>query len=151
MMTMPATVPEPQLRVYHLPVENDGEPVVVSAYLLGTATSENPEHNDHDTEFVKRGERCSACRWFEVQIFDVSDDEDAGEAYLVYTVGKTIVPGETPRIRFKWTDSPRVVVESLTVRQNGHPKLPVASALALAMAADLDDEIARAFDRRVVA
>lgn len=142
------------LRSVTLPDEGGKPPVVVDAYVLGHATSQHEDHDDKahgPSETARRGTRCSACRWFEVQIFDVSDDEDAGVKYLVYTVGKTIVEGETDRIRFVWTDSEREVVEALVVRQGGMPKLPVASARALAQAARWDDDILDAYDNRAVA
>jgi hypothetical protein len=133
-------------------VHDDGvrDEVPVAGYLLGRATSEKDDHN-HSQDFTPDGQRCSACRWFEVLIVDTSEDDEAGSTYLVYTCGRTIIPGERDRTRFVWTDSPREVVEALVVRQHGQPKLPVASARALAQAADLDDDIADAFDNRAVA
>lgn len=151
---MASRIHEPTLRSITLANEAGKEPVAIQSYLLGYATSQQDEHDDRahgPGETAPRGSRCSACRWFEVQIHDVSDDPESDETYLVYTVGRTIVPGETDRIRFKWTDSPRVVVACLVVRQGGQPKLPVASDLALAQAADLDEDIAAAYDNRAVA
>lgn len=150
---MPAN-PRLTLRSVTLPDEGGKPPVVVDAYVLGHATSQHEDHDENahgPAETAPRRVRCSACRWFEVQIFDVSRDDDAGVKYLVYTVGKTIVPGETDRVRFVWTDSEREVVEALVVRQGGTPKLPVASARALSQAARWDDDILDAFDNRVVA
>jgi hypothetical protein len=155
MMTMPADIAhEPTLRGVTLPDEGGRPPVEVQAYLLGYASSQHDTHdeNAHDPgETAPKRVRCSACRWFEVQIYDVSDDPNSDETYLVYTVGKTIVPDETDRIRFVWTTSEYEVVEALVVRQGGVPKMPVASGRALAQAAKLDEDIAHAYINRAVA
>lgn len=151
---MPVRKKELTLRRVTLPDEGGRPPVEVDAYLLGFATSQHDDHDDKahgPDETAPKRVRCSACRWFEVQIYDVSDDDESDESYLVYTVGRTIVPGETDRIRFKWTDSPYVVVGCLVVRQGGVPKLPVASDIALGQAAFYDDAIADAYVNRAVA
>lgn len=142
------------LRGVTLPNENGKPDVEVQAYVLGYASSQHDVHDENahgPDETAPKRVRCSACRWFEVQIFDVSDDDEAGTTYLVYTVGKTIVPGETDRIRFVWTDSPYEVVECLTVRQGGMPKLPVASGRAISQAAYWDEDVAVAYRDRAVA
>jgi len=142
--------PEPVPRTWQLR-DKSGTEFTVFGSLLGRATSEQDEHNDHVGAHAGRGERCSACRWFEVLILNVSEDEEAGVEYLLYTVGRSIVPGETDRIRTVWTDSPRKVVAALVVRQDGQPRLPIASDWALAEASDLDDDIADAYENRLVA
>src|SRR5688572_19020770 len=93
----------------------DGAPVRVRGQLLAFGTSERDEHS-HPTEFAARSERCSACRWFEVNIALVeaeiaSDDctcfsspngdheascglEPPSGRYLVVTAGRTVVPEE---------------------------------------------------------
>jgi hypothetical protein len=144
---------EPELRPWPLDrVADDGtrDTVTVQGYLLGRATSEKEGHN-HAEDFTPDGQRCSACRWFEVIIIDTSDDAEAGTDYLVYTCGRTMLPGEHDRTRFVYTDSPHEVVSALVVRQHGQPKLPVASDRALAQAAWLDNEIADAYVNRAVA
>lgn len=151
---MSATNHEPALRRFTLADESGRPPVDIEAYLLGIASSQHEVHDEkahgHD-EFAPKRVRCSACRWFEVQIYDVSDDPGSDETYLVYTVGKTIVPGETDRVRFVWTNSEHEIVSALVVRQGGVPKLPVASDRALAQAAKLDEDIAFAYINRAVA
>ena len=153
-MTVPATNHEPALRRVTLADEGGRPPVTIDAYLLGYASSQHETHDDraHEPgETAAKRVRCSACRWFEVQIYDVSDDENSDESYLVYTVGRTIVEGETDRIRFVWTNSEHEIVSALVVRQGGVPKLPVASDRALAQAAKLDEDIAYAYINRAVA
>jgi len=144
---------EPTLRAYTV-TDQYGQDVNVDAYLLGFATSEQPQHDENahpEDDTAPKRVRCSACRWFEARVFDVSDDENAGSRYLVHTVGRSIVPGESDRNRVAFTNSAFEVIEVLTVRQGGVPKLPVASGRALAQAAALDEEIAHAFVNRAVA
>ena len=102
--------PKPTVQDWTL-LDAESEPVHLTGRLLGRASSIKDGHN-HASEHVVSG-RCSACRWFEVMIFDVSMDEEAGADFLVYTCGKTIIAGELDRPRFKWTDSPREVIECL--------------------------------------
>jgi hypothetical protein len=117
----------------------DGAPVRVRGQLLAFGTSERDEHS-HPTEFAARSERCSACRWFEVNIALVeaeiaSDDctcdmheingipahrpmcglEPPSGRYLVVTAGRTVVPEEMNFRRAEFTDSPYEVVELLRV------------------------------------
>lgn len=144
---------QPELREWTLDrVADDGtrDEVTVQGYLLGRATSEKESHN-HSTDFTPDGQRCSACRWFEVLIIDTSEDDEVGTNYLVYTCGRTMLPREHDRTRFVYTDSPHEVVSALVVRQHGQPKLPVASDRALSQAAYLDDEIGDAYVNRAVA
>jgi len=145
----PARLDQPALREWDF-TDAAGDAVVVLGRMLGRASSVKDGHN-HPEEYAEKGVRCSACRWFDVSILAVDEDDEAGADYVVYTCGRTIVPGEVDRPRFVWTSSPREVVESLVVRQDGQPKLPVASARALAQAADRDEDLADAYENRLVA
>lgn len=126
--------------------------------------------------FSEPGTRCSACRWFEVWIFSVeaelvdectcapdyaTDRHQSGCGqepprghYLLLTAGRTVVPDEVDKRRSEWTDSPFKIVELLTQRgQRGGERtsfLPIASAHALADAAQWDDGVRDAYVNRAV-
>lgn len=164
----------------------DNEIIGLHGTFLGFATSQRDTHDDTvehvrhvNGEFYARaGERCSACRWFEVQIYGVHDelvlphdiitdydatdvdlDVDLGDCptttrrgrYLVLTSGVSTVPDEVIMRRASWTDSPYEVVELLTQRRGTRPFLPTPSARVLAQAAAWDSGIRDAYvDRAVV-
>lgn len=143
----------------------DDEIINIQGRLLGFASSKRETHNHavtYDTEghlldFAVQHERCSACRWFEVRLFDVeyelSNDDviDPRGNYLVVTFGCSIVPGEVTMRRASWTDSPYEVIELLTQRRGARPFLPTPSARVLSQAAAWDDGIRDAYvDRAVV-
>lgn len=113
-----------------------------------------------DAEFPRRyaapGDRCSACRWFEVQIFEVDSQETDGtwlsaDNYLLLTHGASDVPGETSKRRTIWTNSPFRLVEELTQRRGTQAFLPSTSAKVLSEAAAMDPDIADAYVNRAVA
>lgn len=116
-------------------------PQRVYGRLLGYSTSESDNHT-HSLPFAVKGTRCSACRWFEVYIFE-TNGEDA--QFCVHTVGKTKVPGEIEFQRTSWSDSAYEVVELLFVRQRGETHLPRPSARAIAQAATYNDDIRKAY------
>lgn len=127
--------------------------------LLGAGTS-HQTHHYHNNQFARRGEKCSACRWFEVAIYRRTADAkghvpvgaDHGFDYVVHTVGATIVPGEQRLSRVEYTTSSFEVVELLTIRPNDRePYMMTQSARALARAAELDDGIREAYVNRAVA
>lgn len=129
-------------------VGRDGRTSRYAAALLGDASSRRDEHT-HDRErdpYVPPGGRCSACRWFEVDIYRT----DAG-TYVVHTVGASVVPGERRRSRVTETTSAYEVIELLTVRPYGkEPFITAQSAGALAQAAELDDDVRDAYINRAV-
>ena len=124
----------------------------INCRLIGSSTSYMPTHNHatgHGPDRVK-GHKCSRCRWFEIQIFKAYDD------YIVWTLGRSDIPGERTHYRLVRTPSAWEVVEILTVRQNNgdgdaQAFLPVPSARALAMAAAYDKPIEKAYVNRAVA
>ena len=134
--------------------------------LLGASTSQTEVHTDHPDEYARRGEKCSACRWFEVYIYrrktDVNVRSDAHTSadfdnyravydYVVHTVGGSAVPREKRFSRVQGTTSPFDVIELLTVRPvDRDPFIAAQSARALAQAADLDDGIREAYINRAV-
>lgn len=129
--------------------------------LLGEGTSRSDRHVRlvHDTDsFAAPGERCSACRWFEVRIyaFYESDGEPAPETpsyqagYYVETVGRTVVPGEVDRHRVRRVTDPRRVVATLVQEKDGRVFVPQPSRAALDQAADRDDKLATVVDDLVL-
>lgn len=112
---------------------------------------------DYPTRYADPGDRCSACRWFEVRIFDVDSylKPDgtwvSGDRYLVLTYGLSDVPGEVAKRRAQWTNSPFTVLETLTQRRQGNAFLPATSARVLSEAAAMDPDIADAYVNRAVA
>lgn len=136
----------------------DDEPLRVRGALIGFASSQRDEHTHRHSEHAEPGQRCSACRWFEVRILraeaELTEDgvsEEPRGRYLVLTYGRSEVPGETDKRRAVWTDSPFEVLEVLTQRDRGAPFLPSASARALAQAAAWDDDLTDAYVNRAVA
>lgn len=161
----------------HVLPERDEETLEIFGTLLGFGSSKRDEHNHPvppDGEIrTAPDDRCSACRWFEVRIFEVlgeyspdctcgvgDDDPEAEHSmkcglqapraqFLVLTYGQTVVPGELVKRRASWTDSGYEVIELLTQRQGVRRSfLPNASARALAQASELNERIRSAYVRR---
>lgn len=134
----------------HTVLGRDGVEIRIVGRLLAYGTSERDEHSHpvpgdaprgHPDRYAEPGDRCSACRWFEVGIYAVAgelagDDrctcsggdggangwhedrcgvEPASGRYLVVTAGRTVVPDELDFRRAEFTDSPFDVVELLRV------------------------------------
>lgn len=157
-------------------VEIDVEYYKTTGRFVGFGSSWTDNHWGHREEFVPRGSRCNACRWFELRIFrELSDDVEVPSEstpeqlarlyanaarhdqlgdFVVYKVGMSIVPDEIPYCRYDVIASPHEVVEALTTRKhtdNG----PVAfitkpSAMALASGARYDDDLEDAYVNRAV-
>jgi len=139
-------------RDHHLD-DGRGSEVDFHGELLGEATSRNGTHApraEHVDGLALRGEKCSACRWFEVRIYRVSSSSPTTE-YVVETVGRTEVPGERTRTRIERTDAPHWVIECLVQRRDGDVFIPTVSRRALAQVATRDRAIEDAFINRVVA
>lgn len=116
--------------------------------VLGFATSEDSRHTHH-SDYAPPGERCSACRWFVVTLYEADPDDASDARYLVFTRGATAVPGEQPFDKLTWVESPLEIIEVLTVRQDGRPTLPKPSARVIAQAADRDNDVRRAYLERM--
>lgn len=136
----------------------DGEPHEFYGRLLGAGTSRADHHTDHASRYADRGEKCSACRWFEVALYrrlQPTTTGNGGESqtadYVVHTVGGSAVPGEERRSRVSYTSSAFEVIELLTVRPHrGEPFIAQQSARALAQAASLDDDMRESYINRAV-
>jgi hypothetical protein len=138
MMTQPTSAPASLASVHELPTR-DG-PLRVLARLLGYNSSRQDDHT-HTGPHAERGERCSACRWFEVRIFEVVESEHDAH-YLLHTLGGTTVPGEITKCRASWTNSALELVELLTDRFGN---VPYTSRRALAQAGDVDQSLRAAY------
>lgn len=127
--------------------------------LLGEASSRASRHAvliHDDGSFAPPGMRCSACRWFEVRIY--ADDTGATneDAWIIETVGRSQVPGETDRRQFRRVTEPRQVVAVLVQTKRQRPGLdaetfiPATSRHALDLAADNDERLSEVIDQLVV-
>jgi hypothetical protein len=140
------------------------------ARFLGLGTSHTEAHQDHVGEFVTRGVRCNACRWFEARIFrelvlpdgvgslDELDDADARQVtlgeYVIHSAGMSEVRGEVPFFRYETTRSPYMVIELMTTRRTTDrgPEAFLAkpAAHALAEAVEFDVALREAYVNRAV-
>jgi len=124
--------------------------------LIGMGSSQREDHSHPidtgATRQIINAQRCTACRWSEIYIFETSGMRDP-ERYIVYTLGPSVIPGENTRSNVRFASSGFEVVELATVRrgERGSPFLPAAHARALAMAAEVDDAITEAYVNRAVA
>lgn len=182
-LLLPDATDAGRVRRWYLPVNEvaGGDPDQESNYyityarFLGLGTSHTSNHSDHRTrdhdrsEYVRRGERCNACRWFEARIFrelelpdgvaSLEELDDPTQArlgqYIIHNAGMSIVPSEVALYRYEVTSSPYMVVELMTTRRvtDGKPQVFLAkpSAHALASAAEYDPALRGAYlDRAVV-
>lgn len=125
--------------------------------LLGSGTTRAGQHWRHDSPYAARGERCPACRWSESSIYRVDGiygiyGDDAEEVpdttptppeapYLVYTLGGSIVPGETNPIRILWLHRGWDVIQGLLFKNH----LGGANRQAAEAAALVDEDIRNAY------
>lgn len=121
--------------------------------LLASESSHSKTHqkliHDWPGEYAPQGDRCSACRWFEVRIYRRCTDEGAPHSWVVETVGETIVPGENTRRQVRVTDKPRRVLSMLVQQRGSETFLPAISKRVLDRAADLDDQLAEVVDELI--
>lgn len=129
----------------------DGEPVRLEGAFLGMSSSHRYRHTAHEGEFAPRGERCSACRWFEPRIFR----ETGGmERFLLHHTGVSGAPGETDRIRVEYALTATEVIEVLVTRRTlaggaQETFLTTPAARVLAQASGFDDELHEAYQNRM--
>lgn len=126
--------------------------------LLGRGTTETDMHRGHaEGEHAQRGQRCSACRWYECTIYEIDNDGEQMK-FLVHTQGDTRVPGESliPRAMFSTTATG--VVDLLVQKQPlarpdpydretwtwSKPRLSRSARMALEQASVFNDEIRQA-------
>lgn len=58
----------------HEVLNRDDAPMFIRGRLLGFASSQTDDHQYHPGDFARPGSRCSACRWFECRIFEVTHE-----------------------------------------------------------------------------
>jgi hypothetical protein len=128
-----------------LPVSDSGEILNVTGKFLGVGSSWRRSHSNHRGDFATSVERCRACRWFEARIFRFGEDADGD--YLVYNVGQSVVPGETPRYTVKRVSTADEVLEQLTRRDGstGAPSVSLPAEIVLSLAAKHDFGIHKAY------
>lgn len=129
-------------RIWNLPEHEE-----FVGQFLGVGSSYRPRHTAHQGEFAGKGVKCHACRWFEARLFRLGEEADGD--YLIYNVGRTIVPGETQRYKWDNVISPYEVVEIFTTRRlntsaepgssqwSVHLSIPAARVLSQAAAFDV--------------
>lgn len=120
--------------------------------LIGLGSSKRDEHNHPNPVGSHSMLRCAACRWSEIYVFEITQPRTV-HRFCVYTLGPSVVTTENTRVNVRWATSGFEVIEFATVRRGdrGAPYLPAAFALALAMAANVNDDIADAYVNRAVA
>lgn len=180
-LALPTREDAGQLRRWYLPIKPPGDREeefqyhVTYARFLGLGTSFAETHSGHrDREFVDRGTRCNACRWFETRVFrelvltlggqdveslatddlrDALADARLGD-YVLHSVGMSIVDGEVPYCKVDVTTSPFSVVELMTTRRvtDQGPQAFIAkpAAYALSEASGRDRDLADAYINRAV-
>jgi hypothetical protein len=132
-----------------------GTSTIVEFYgwLLAEESSHAVQHDrliHPPNDFAAQGDRCSACRWFEVRIYEkalpaeASEDEVAG--WVVETVGQTVVPGEVVRRQVRTTTEPRHVISALVQQKEGQSFIPIISRKVLDRAAKHDELLADAIE-----
>jgi hypothetical protein len=117
---------------------------------IGSASSRENTHSHPENRKAVRGERCSACRWFEVRIYiderarEQRDRNDGG--YVLETVGRTVVDGEHDRFRTRLYHDPWLVIAKLVKRVGDNTFLPTVAQIALEDAAVHDPALSELLD-----
>ena len=120
-----------------------GVPVTFRGVLLASASSHQDEHR-HRGDYAPKRWPCGACRWFEVALYRVVDDQQPHErVYMVHTRGMTIVDDEIIYARAAWAETPYEILQLLTQWKTNSdgPMLPSVSLDALYEASDADPTI----------
>jgi hypothetical protein len=112
---------------------------------VADASSREIEHSHSPDRKAQRGERCSACRWLEVRIY-IANDESSGTAYVLETVGRSLVDGEHDRFRTRRFRDPWLVIAKLAKRHDDTTFLPLVAQRALSEAAEYDGRLAELLD-----
>lgn len=131
-------------RVWELPVDGDGvvDTIEFRGTFLGLGSTHRPLHRIHPGQFANPavGEKCMTCRWFELRLF-WDDDTDT---YVLHYAGRTVVPGESQRLRVERAVTAYELIEILI--QGGQLTYPANRALG--QAAEFDEAIEKAFKAR---
>lgn len=128
------------------------------AKVLGFGSSYKPEaeHSHPPGMMPVKGVGCPACRWADVAILRIDESggytedmirEPATRTYVLVTMGKSLVPKETPRAKLSFTADPMGIFENLFVpNRSAGPdakKIPVPNAVAFRHAAKVDNVLDR--------
>jgi hypothetical protein len=125
----------------------DGTTHTFTGQLLACNDSRASHHTHPETRSAEPGERCSACRWFECEIYVTAEG-----AYVVHLLGETRVAGERRYITVSEVRSPHAVIEALTQHgSDGTAFIPRTSRLCLAEAVMYDAALEDAYVNRAVA
>src|SRR5690349_18752159 len=106
LMTRQAGAP----RVFHL-TARDGALEEIYGVRLGRASSQETVHH-HTQKFAEVGQKCRACRWFEVEIFRLTEPDGPGD-YIIHTVGHSDVPGEITKARIIRSSDAAALIDAL--------------------------------------
>lgn len=90
---------------------------------------------------------CRGCRWFEVRLSrrELEDSPYIFE-YQVEMIGRSVVRGETDRVRVETTTSPHAVIDFLALGPPAAQYVNKTARKALHEAGDLDQGLADALD-----
>lgn len=136
---------------WDLPAPGGG--VRITGRFLGMSKSWHPGHTDRDKskihpgfDFARAGVRCPTCRWFEPRIFREKNDG----RFLVYQVGRSVVPGEVDYPRCEWAMQASEVLEILVTRGQEKVYFTRIAARTLSQAAGYDDDLRDAWENRAI-
>lgn len=137
---------------WSLPIKDD-QTFDFNGKFLGVSISFREQHfGHHGSAFADQGDRCNACRWFEIRLFRVTGTK----RYVIHYAGVSIVPGETLRAWHQTAHGAHETVEAVTTRREnqdtGEPVvfLTRPAARVLAQAAGEDDDLLDAYVNRAV-
>jgi hypothetical protein len=136
--------PLPPLETFTLDVMGSNKELLektITARLIGSNSSAQDDHEDHEEEWAPRRFRCPRCRWMDVEIYTDVTDGDRTYPYLVYTVGRSDVPDESDRPRITHATNSMMVLGALMSQQRSGSHLAVAAKMALLEAAGYDDDL----------
>jgi hypothetical protein len=136
-------------------------------FEIGSATSQSATHNmkaHAGQSTAAPGQRCSACRWMNVFIYETVDissvpgymtthlgkpmgniladrrNPDARGRYVYFAVGMSNIQGECKRSTVCFAQGPTELVQCMTLIRNGKSYVPYPAARALAQAVDRTDD-----------
>lgn len=123
---------------------------------FGSSYSETQTHKGHIPGTPPNPEeRCSACRWADVAIMRTDLKASDGKTmYAILAMGKSVVDGESHRVRDTWTTDAFDVLKNMAVSgRNRHTevhssyrRIPMPNAMAFRYAAHVDPEIRSVLD-----
>lgn len=116
------------------------------AKVLGFGSSYKEDDHSHAPGMLPPREGCPSCRWADIAIMRM-DSGEGPSSYVLATMGKSEVAGETHRLKIVFTSNPRKVLQGVFVNTKGpksgpmDKKIPVPNAVAFRRAAAVDEEL----------